>query len=87
MKEKPNPFALDSFGRTSLFHSAETGDIETVKEIIYSLTGTGICCQRLSLINIKDKFGATAADAAEKMGRTEISSLLRGEAGRMEYYE
>ncbi|MDP6044381.1 MAG: hypothetical protein QGG25_02140, partial [Phycisphaerae bacterium] len=82
-----DPFALDSFGRTSLFHAAETGDIETVKEIIFSLAGMGVSCQRLSLINIKDKFGATAADAAEKTGHKEISSLLRGEAGRMEYFE
>jgi len=74
-------------GRTSLFSAAEQGDIEKVNRIIFSLAGTGICCQRLSLIGTKDASGLTASDVAEKAGHQEIADLLRGEQMRMEMYE
>lgn len=82
-----NVFAQDSVGRTTLFYAAERGDIDQVRRIIYSLAGTGLSCQRLSLIGIKDSLGLTASDVAEQAGHKEIASLLRGEQGRMEFFE
>ena len=81
------PFECDSVGRTALFYAAKAGDLEEVRRIIYSLAGTGICCQRLSLIKVKDESGATASDVAEQNGHSEIADLLRGEEGRMEFFE
>jgi ankyrin repeat protein len=83
---KPDPFARDSAGRTALFHAAERGDIDEVRRLIYSLSGTGLWPQRLALIEIVDASGLTASDVAEQAGHDEIASLLRGEQGRMEYY-
>lgn len=80
-------FTRDSSGRTRLFHAAENGDLAEVQRIIYSLTGTGISPQRLSLIKITDSSGLTAAEVAERAGNKEIADLLRGEEGRMEYFE
>ncbi|MDP6636648.1 MAG: hypothetical protein QGG42_17250 [Phycisphaerae bacterium] len=80
-------FELDSDGRTSLFDAAGSGDIETVRRMIFSLTGTGMSCQRLSLIGVKDTSGLTAADLAERNGHKEIADLLRSEQMRMEFFE
>ncbi len=80
-------FARDSSGRTRLFHAAERGDLDEVRRIIYSLTGTGLSPQRLSLITIRDSAGLTAAEVAEQAGNQEIADLLRGEQARMEYFE
>ena len=80
-------FARDSSRRTRLFHAAERGDLDEVRRIIYSLTGTGLSPQRLSLITIRDSAGLTAADVAEQAGNQEIADLLRGEQARMEYFE
>ena len=83
---KSDLFVQDSIGRTALFYAAERGDIEKVRRIIFSLSGTGLSLQRLSLIEIKDASGLTAADVAEQAGHKEIASLLHGEQGRMEYF-
>lgn len=80
-------FSREPDGRTSLFRAAEKGDIEEVNRIIFSLAGTGVCCQRLSLIGTKDASGLTASDVAEQAGHQEIADLLRGEQMRMEMYE
>jgi hypothetical protein len=80
-------YSQDSVGRTTLFYAAESGDIERVRRIIYSLSGTGLSLQRLSLLTIKDSSGLTASDVAEQAGHQEIASLLRGEQGRMEFFE
>ena len=80
-------FDQDEDGRTALFRAAESGDIQAVEEIIYSLTGTGMCCQRLTLISHKDREGLTAIDAAQRAGHEEIAGLLGGEKGRMEFFE
>ena len=87
MTDKSNLFAQDSAGRTSLFYAAERGDLEQVRRIIFSLAGTGLWCQRLALIEIKDSSGLTASDVAEQAGHKEIANLLRGEQMRMEYFE
>ncbi len=87
MKEKPDLFPLDSMGRTSLFHPAETGNLEEVQRIIYSLTGTGLSCQRLHLIKIRDASGLTATDLAIKFGHKNIADLLQSEQTRMEFFE
>jgi shikimate kinase len=81
------PFPQDASGRTALFHAAGRGNMEEVRRIIFSLTGTGICCQRLGLIQRKDASGLTAADVAERAGHQEIADLLRSEEARMEYQE
>jgi hypothetical protein len=80
-------FAQDSVGRTALFYAAERGDLEEVRRMIYSLAGTGLSCQRLSLIGITDSSGLTASDVAEHAGHKGIADLLRGEQGRMEFFE
>ena len=77
----------DGRGRTALFYAAEKGLEEKVKEIIYSFRGTGMSPTRLKLIATKDHSGLTAADVAEQNGHQEIARLLRGEQGRMEYFE
>ena len=87
MTGRADLFELDSQGRTSLFDAAERGDIELVRRMIFGLVGTGMCCQRLSLIGIKDSSGLTAADLAEQNGHKEIADLLRSEQGRMEFFE
>jgi ankyrin repeat protein len=80
-------FAKDSDGRTSLFYAAERGEMAEVERIIFSLVGTGMCCQRLGLIGIKDSNGLTAGDVAEQAGHAEIADLLRSEQMRMEFFE
>jgi hypothetical protein len=80
-------FARDAEGRTTLFYAAEKGDMDQVRRIIYSLSGTGLSLQRLSLITIVDASGLMAADVAEGAGHEEIARLLRGEQGRMEFFE
>jgi ankyrin repeat protein len=80
-------FAQDSLGRTSLFYAAERGDLEAVRRIIFSLAGTGVWCQRLALLEIRDSSGLTASDVAEHAGHKEIADLLRGEQMRMEFFE
>jgi ankyrin repeat protein len=84
---RSDPFAQDSVGRTSLFYAAERGDLGQVHRIIFSLAGTGLSCQRLALIKIRDSSGLTASDVAEQAGHTEIADLLRGEQMRMEFFE
>ena len=80
-------FSRDGRGRTTLFYAAERGQLEKVKEIIFSLAGTGISPARLALITMKDKAGLTAADLAAENGNHEIEQLLRSEQGRMEFFE
>ena len=87
MTNESDLFAQDSIGRTSLFYAAERGDREQVRRIIFSLAGTGLCCQRLSLLEIRDSSGLTASDVAEHSGHKEIADLLRGEQMRMEFFE
>ena len=87
MKNRSNLFDRDSTGRTTLFYAAERGDLEQVHRIIFSLTGTGLSCQRLALIKIRDSSGLTASDVAEQAGHTEIADLLRREQMRMEFFE
>lgn len=77
----------DIVGRTPLFRAAEAGDLERVKEIIFSFRGTGLFPPRLSVIAQEDVLGLTAADLAEQNGHEEIASLLRSEQGRMEFFE
>ena len=80
-------FDQDSVGRTTLFYAAARGDLEQVRRIIFSLAGTGLSLQRLSLIEIKDASGLTAADVAEQAGHKDVASLLRSEQGRMTFFE
>lgn len=87
MSNETGLFRRDSAGRTSLFDAAREGRIEEVRKMIFSLAGTGVCCQRLSLIGIKDSSGLTASDVAEQHGHKEIADLLRGEQMRMEFFE
>ena len=46
-----------------------------------------MCCERLALIDRKDKDGNTAIDIAREAGEEEIVRLLESEKGRMEYFE
>lgn len=87
MTNKSDLFAQDTVGRTALFYAAERGDLKEVRRIIFSLAGTGLWPQRLSLIEIRDSSGLTASDVAEQAGHKEIADLLRGEQMRMEFFE
>ena len=58
-----------------------------VRNLIFSLPGTGLFPTRLSLLIIQDNTGLTAAEVAELQGHDEIPQLLRGEVSRMEYSE
>ena len=87
MRSEADIFSKDLAGRTALFYAAEEGDIEEVRRLIFSLAGTGMCCQRLSLIGTKDSSGLTAIDVAEQAGHKETAALLRGEQMRMEFFE
>ncbi len=80
-------FVRDERGRTPLFHAAEKGDLQAVREMIFSLTGTGFAPQRLALLEIRDGEGLDAADVAERSGHKEIADLLRLEAARMNLCE
>ncbi len=86
-ERRKNLLEQDALGRTPLFYAAEDGLEEEVREMIYSLRGTGLGPARLELIATKDHAGLTAADVAEQNGHKEIARLLRVEQGRMEYYE
>ena len=86
MTSRADLFSKDSVGRTTLFYAAESGDIDQVRRIIFSLAGTGLSPQRLALISIEDASGLTAADVAEQAGHEEIAGLLRSEEGRMEFF-
>ena len=87
MTNSSDLFVQDLIGRTALFYAAERGDLEEVRRMIFSLAGTGLCCQRLSLIGIRDSSGLTASDVAERAGHKGIADLLRGEQMRMEFFE
>ncbi len=87
MTNRSDLFAQDSVGRTALFYAAERGNLEQVRRMIFSLAGTGLCCQRLSLIETRDSSGLTASDVAEQAGHKGIADLLRREQGRMEFFE
>ncbi len=86
-KRRSRLLEQDALGRTPLFYAAEKGLEAEVKEMIYSLSGTGLSLTRLTLIATKDRSGLTAADVAEQHGHREIARLLRVEQGRMEYFE
>ena len=87
MSAPKDHFAKDEDGRTALFAKAEPGDMESVREIIYSLMGTGLSPQRLALICRRDRQGLTAIDVARNAGHQEIADLLAHERTRMEYFE
>jgi Ankyrin repeats (3 copies) len=80
-------FILDSLGRTSLFYACQNGELDVVKKIIFSETGTGIFPTRLALIEKKDKNGFKAADIAEQSNYLEIAQLLRDQESRMYWKE
>ena len=77
----------DSKGRTTLYHAAEIGDMDAVRAIVFKLAGTGVSCERLALINLKDNDGNTAIDAARKAGNEAIRDFLLTEQQRMEFFE
>ena len=87
MHKPRDPFKEDDIGRTTLFYAVAQNDSAEVEKIIYSLSGTGLSCQRYALISHKDKMGITAIQLAEKLGHEEIGFLLSKELGRMEFYE
>jgi len=80
-------FEKDGRGRTLLFSAAEMGLEDEVRQMIFSLPGTGLSPARNALISLQDNSGLTAADLAEKNGHQAIASLLRGEQGRMDFFE
>jgi len=86
-KQRMNLFEQDSSGRTPLFYIASKGLKKEVREMIFSLRGTGFSPPRLKLITMKDHSGLTAADVAEQNGHGAIARLLLEEQGRMEYFE
>ncbi len=82
-----DPFKEDDTGRTALFYAVAVKNMSEVERIIFSLSGTGLGCQRYALLVHRDNTGITAVDLAEKLGHEEIRKLLSSELGRMEFYE
>ena len=80
-------FDQDKSGRTTLINAAAKGALGEVEKILFSLSGTGVSCERLALINLRDENGKTAIDAAKEAGHDDIVAMLEGEQGRMEYFE
>ncbi len=70
---KKHLFDLDSRGRAPLIRAAKKGDIEQVRQIIFSLPGTGLGPARLGLILLKTASGQTAFDVATKYGHKKIA--------------
>ncbi len=85
--KKPNLLGVDKNGKTILFYAVETGNLKIVKLLIFSLVGTGIKPQRLSLLQIKDNERNTAEDIANKRGFKKIRELLGTERYKMEIFE
>ena len=79
--------ARDGRGRTPLFAAAETGDRAAVEAIIFALRGTGAFPPRLTLLEVRDDGGRTAADVAAQAGHADVARLLRDEAARMRLFE
>ena len=65
-EERRRLFEQDALGRTPLFYAAEKGLEEEVREMIFSLRGTGLGLARLKLITTEDHSGLIAADVAEQ---------------------
>ena len=80
-------FRVDKEGRTALFYAAARGDSDIIWALLRRLPGTGMCCARGSLLEIKDNNGDLAEDFAEKQGNEEARQLLTHERIRIEYYE
>ena len=87
IEHRKNLMKQDARGRTALHHAAQKGDQAEVEAIIFKFRGTGLSPPRLALITMEDVTGCTAADLAEQHGHDDIAHLLRGEQGRMEYFE
>lgn len=80
-------FVGDALGRTRLFYLAAKGRRAEIKRVLFSLAGTGVWPQRLSLIEMEDHDGRTAADFADQYGHEAIAELLRREQERMRFFE
>ena len=87
MSPGSDQFKTDDLGRTPLFYAVAKDDRKEVESIIFSLSGTGLSCQRRALLAHKDNVGLTAIDLAEKLGHEGIRALLSAELGRMEFFE
>ena len=81
-----DPFERDARGRTRLHYAAEQGHVAELERITDSLPGTGFYPRRLSLIEVKDGEGLTAADVAERAGHTAAAELLRYKAWAAETF-
>jgi len=80
-------FLKDNEGRTALFYAAERGDEEIVWILLSSLAGTGISCQRGTLLEVRDHEGVLAEDWAQINGQGEIKRILSVERQRIAYFE
>ena len=80
-------FLTDKDGRTALFYAAERGDKDIVWMLLSSLTGTGVFCQRGTLLDVRDNEGHLAEDWAQINGHEEIRRILSAERLRIEYFE
>ncbi len=80
-------FLKDKDGRTALFYAAERGDEEIAWILLSSLAGTGISCQRGTLLEVRDLEGRLAEDWAQIHGYEEIRRILSVERQRIAYFE
>ena len=80
-------FLTDKDGRTALFYAAERGDEEIVWILLSSLAGTGMLCQRGTLLEVRDNEGNLAEDWAQINGQEEIKRILSIERQRIEFFE
>jgi ankyrin repeat protein len=80
-------FLTDIDGRTALFYAAERGNEEIVWILLSSLAGTGISCQRGTLLEVRDHDGVLAEDWAQINGLEKIKRILSIERQRIAYFE
>lgn len=73
--------------RNALCHAITNGDPKAAENILFKLSGAGIACERLALLNHRNSEGDTVIDIAQKAQQTEITKMLSAEKNRMEFFE
>ena len=80
-------FSVDNEGRTALFYAAVRGDEKVIWLLLSALPGTGLCCRRGTLLEVKDRHGRRAEDWARLEGQDAAADLLEKERLRIDMFE
>lgn len=82
-----NLFSRDNDQRTVLFYLAENEDEDAAWIVLGAVPGTGLCCLRGSLLEMKDNQDMYAEDYAKQLGNEKMYRLFSGERLRIKYHE